>query len=525
MATTPKDLLYSQALKPVSIASTAQARKFLPISAGNYTASSNNIIRIPINANGFVDLKNGMLRYNIQSSVANACFHGAHSIIQRLNILSPDGSPIETVDNYNRLYQFMIALDASRDYLQGAHNLLEGTQSNTQGVILDGTGATGMDVFLSGTNIGSFDWTSTGVVVRAGDWVFTKTAAAAGEIRYANEFLTLAGATVNGVVGGHHFAITVAGGAVTAVAIDGVTLATASFHPLTAGSNSFITSNSNGEVFPATTDRIYAHNLLSTITKLDVLYPAFQVGGGGIIVELTLAPNSDVFHMTTSGAAQGAYTVSNVEFLAPVIQYPESVVMAFKQMVAQMGAVSMSSTTYQNFTYPYSSTPSSLSIPIAMRARSLKALYFYFDETVTGTDKNQLARQSPTTAQYYLRIGSQYFPASVVTYSTTTNNYAEAGIELYKSVSKLADVRHGSVLNRQNFGLTKANGGVAIFGIDLEASAVSYLESGINTADNSLTCYLEIVSITGVTAGNVQIFALMDNTISVLSNGNLVATR
>ena len=79
----------------------------------------------------------------IQSNTANSYFHGAHSPISRLNILSPDGAPLETIDNYNRLYNFMLALDANRDYVQGVHNLLEGSSNGAQEIVLDGTGDTG----------------------------------------------------------------------------------------------------------------------------------------------------------------------------------------------------------------------------------------------------------------------------------------------------------------------------------------------------------------------------------------------
>ena len=84
-----------------------------------------------------------------------------------------------------------------------------------------------------------------------------------------------------------------------------------------------------------------------------------------------------------------------------------------------------------------------------------------------------------------------------------------------------------------------------MYGIDLEASAVSFLENGVNTADNSLTMYLELTNLTFTTqvaegttagtsyptptlqgtAGNVYVYALFDNTLSIMPNGNIVATH
>lgn len=529
MATTPKDLLYSQALKPVSIASTTQARKFLPITSGTYSASSNNIIRIPVNANAFVDLKNAMLRYEITNTNAGY-FNGAHAPISRLNILSPDGAPLETIDNYNRLYQFMLDLDANRDYVQGLHNLLEGSSHQGQQITISSSAATNSIISIDGAIVGTLDWTSGATVLRVGDWIFTKTDAVVGTIEYRGTSVALPATTGVVAIGANTFSFTVAAGAYTAVSINDVAMANGGCSTgLQNPSHAVSTLNSTNEAYATTTTRTYSHNLLSCLTKLDVLYPAFAIGGGGVIIEITLAPNAEVYASPTTTAC--TYAIAGVELHAPVIQYPESVVMAFKQMVQQMGAVSMSSVSFQNFQYPfaYAGSGINLTIPLAMRNRSLKALYFYFDGDEATVRDNALARSCPTSMNFQLRVGSQYFPASPVYFSTAggTGGLTDAVEELAKSVSKLADVRHGSSLNRKVFTLTKTQGGKAIYGIDLESSAVSYMESGINTADNSLTMYLEInsCSFPANLSGVVQIYGLFDNTLSILSNGNLVQTR
>jgi hypothetical protein len=283
---------------------------------------------------------------------------------------------------------------------------------------------------------------------------------------------------------------------------------------------------------PTGSSKFYAHNLLSCLSKLDVLYPAFAIGGGGIVLELTLAQPQEVLTNCSSIGTQPSYDIQAVEIIAPVIQYPDSVVQSFKQMVQAQGSVSMSSVSYQSFVYPIpgSASPQTVSIPIALRSRSLKAVYFFFQPNSSSTDfsyPRTSARESPTAMSYYLRVGSQYFPASNIQYSTAggPGGLTEAVIELEKSVSKLTDIRHGSVLSATNFALPQVRGGTAIFGIDLEASAISFLENGINTADNALSCYLEISNLTGLVAGNVQIYALFDNTISVMANGNLLVTK
>jgi hypothetical protein len=526
--------MYSAALKPVSIASTAQTRKFLPITSGSYTATGNNIIRIPVNANGFVDMKNAMLKYRITTAGSNAYFRGAHSPFQRFQVLSPDGAPLETIDNYNRIVEALEALEMSRDNMEGFQNLISGSSANNQGVVVSYSAARSWLATVGGVATTAFVTTAAtaaGVTAQMGDYRFTLTTPSdtvpAFTVSYFDESATFVlGTASNAFLGSHRFAATATN---TEFFIDDVNIGAAGADVVLQESPKNHSTVNTSEYLASGAIRTYAHNPLSTLTKLDVLYPAFAVGGGGAVLELTLDANNCVLTGSHSGDTP-TYTIDAVELVVPVIQYPESVVQSFKQMVNSVGAVSMSSTSLQNYVYPYTGTPNSLSIPIAVRNRSLKAIYFFFQENQTQTSVSRLARDCPTNMNYYLRIGSQYFPAQQIAFGRTaaaTNgiNFAEAVIELGKSVSKLNDIRHGSILNRKNFAASAANGGQSIFGIDLEASAVSFLENGINTADNALSCYLEINGLSGLVAGDVQIYALFDNTISVMANGNLLVTK
>lgn len=525
--TTPRDLMYSAALKPVSIASTSQTRKFLPITSGTYTSTSNNIIRIPVNANGFVDMKNAMLKYTIKGKTAAAYFNGAHSPISRFQVLSPDGAPLETIDSYNRVYAALSALEMSRDNSQGIQNLISGMSNEAQEIKLTGVSGQSFVATMNGSGLATVDVGAAGTLgtYKFGNYnlrvaVLSDTVAQIG-IQYLDEteVVFTRGTAKQYSVGGNSFATTATA---TAFLINGVDV-------FALGAIAFLTNprldtlNNTSEALAVDGSRTYAHNPMSCLTKLDVLYPAFSVGGGGCVLELTLDTDlAALVPVLKTGAP--TYEITAVELVVPVIQYPESVVQSFKQMLNSVGAVSMSSVSLQNYVYPYGSTPTSLSIPIAVRNRSLKALYFFFQETISSNNHVcRMAHDNPTTMNYYLRIGSQYFPAQQVQYSST--NLAEAVIELEKSVSKLNDVRHGSLFNSRNFVLSAANGGVSMFGIDLESSPVSYLESGVNTADNALSTYLEINNLSGLTAGNVQIFALFDNTLSIMANGNIILTK
>jgi hypothetical protein len=482
-----------------------------------------------VNANGFVDMKNCMLKYTIKGKTAASYFNGAHSPISRFQVLSPDGAPLETIDGYNRVYTALSALEMSRDNSQGIQNLISGFSNEAQEIKLTGVGAQSFTASMNGQTLATVNVGAAGALgtFKFGNYDFrvvtlSDTVASVG-IKYLDEteVLFVRGTPTQYAVGGNVFATTSGG---TVFLVNGVDI-------FAAGAIAFLTNprldtlNNTSEALAVDASRTYAHNPMSCLTKLDVLYPAFSVGGGGVVLELTLDTDlAALVPVLKTGAP--TYEITAVELVVPVIQYPESVVQSFKQMLNSVGAVSMSSVSLQNYVYPYTGAANfSLSIPIAVRNRSLKAIYFFFQETISSNNHvNRMAHDNPTTMNYYLRIGSQYFPAQQVQYSST--NLAEAVIELEKSVSKLNDVRHGSLFNSRNFVLSAANGGVSMFGIDLESSPVSYLESGVNTADNALSTYLEINNITGLTAGgNVQIFALFDNTLSIMANGNIVLTK
>lgn len=534
-STTPRDLMYSTAIKPISISSNAQTRRFLPITSGTYSPANNNIIRIPITANAFVDLKNAMFKFTLANSGTTSAYldGSAGSVINRLNILSPDGAPIETLDNYAKLYNALSQLERNRDNYQGISNMLEGSSSSRARVIFTGTAVAGVfNVSYNNHSIGSISFASTSTLI-VGPYKIVMTDTTGLAITYRGVVRQFATGTASGTFAigdGLEFSTN---GTPANVLINGILVSTNTSLGVvfsTEIDEDFDNNNRSIAFAPAET-RTFNHNLLSTITKLEVLYPAFSVSGGGFIIEITLSPSLDVLN-TADGATATAYTLDQVEIIAPVIQYPESVVQSFKQMVQAQGSVSMSSVSFQSFIHPFTGkgATQNLSIPLAIRARSLKALYFFFQATSPDAGNSRSgARSFPANANntsYQLQIGSQYYPAQNVLLSTL--NIADSIAELEKSVSKLSDIRHGSVMNADNFVLSASAGGTSLFGIDLEASATSFLENGINTADNSLTMYLNINGLDAIpntVAHNVHIFAMFDNTISILPNGNLVMTK
>lgn len=79
--------------------------QFLASNASDFTPS-NNTIRINVSSGAFLDLKNAVLEFDLKNTTStDACRldGGAGCVINRIRILSSDGSEIERIDSYNLL--------------------------------------------------------------------------------------------------------------------------------------------------------------------------------------------------------------------------------------------------------------------------------------------------------------------------------------------------------------------------------------------------------------------------------------
>ena len=65
---------------------------------------TNNVVRIPVNSENFLDLRNTVLGFNLKNSTATDTQWldgGASCIIQRLRVLSNSGRELERIEQYN----------------------------------------------------------------------------------------------------------------------------------------------------------------------------------------------------------------------------------------------------------------------------------------------------------------------------------------------------------------------------------------------------------------------------------------
>jgi len=86
--------------------------KFQAENPSTFTGVNNNVVRIPVSGNSFLDLKNAVLGYKFKNTSAggttDATLDGSSAcIIQRLRILSNQGLEIERLDQYGQLHSIL----------------------------------------------------------------------------------------------------------------------------------------------------------------------------------------------------------------------------------------------------------------------------------------------------------------------------------------------------------------------------------------------------------------------------------
>ena len=83
--------------------------QFLASNASDFTPS-NNVVRINVSSGAFLDLRNAILQYDFKNTTTTnpvSLDSGADCIINRIRILSSDGSEIERIEQYGQLAQIL----------------------------------------------------------------------------------------------------------------------------------------------------------------------------------------------------------------------------------------------------------------------------------------------------------------------------------------------------------------------------------------------------------------------------------
>ena len=100
----PSNVDYTKIL-PLAVESRSRRRSFFPTNGQSFTSNGNNIIRVDVSAQAFLDPKHSYLRFKYTNTAGNTAgfdFAGGHGFIRRLRI-EQAGNVLSDVNHYNRL--------------------------------------------------------------------------------------------------------------------------------------------------------------------------------------------------------------------------------------------------------------------------------------------------------------------------------------------------------------------------------------------------------------------------------------
>jgi len=116
----PRNADYRSVL-PAAMHSEVRQRTFFPTNGDNFTSNGNNIMRIDVSGEDFLDPKHSFLRWRFTNNSGQACgidYGGGHVFIRRLRI-EQAGNILSDVNQYNKLMSAVVLpSQGSRDSLQ-----------------------------------------------------------------------------------------------------------------------------------------------------------------------------------------------------------------------------------------------------------------------------------------------------------------------------------------------------------------------------------------------------------------------
>ena len=241
--------------------------------------------------------------------------------------------------------------------------------------------------------------------------------------------------------------------------------------------------------------------LVSGLLQNKRYLPLLALKGAGLTLELTLADvkipfcaNKHAGDATEVAALDlTSYTVENVEYVAQTVNFDEAFTSTFMSMIQANGLIQFHGVSYNSFvwTWTYSNSATEV-IPIAMRARSLKAILVAMrDNSIISTSNawSISRRGSFNLSQYVFSIGGVRLPQAPVSIDSTREGLTEAYAEVVKAFASFNDLQYAGRVGVGQY----YDQGFAI-GIDTEAYSQdsSLLESGMDTASQSLPVRLEL---------------------------------
>lgn len=259
-------------------------------------------------------------------------------------------------------------------------------------------------------------------------------------------------------------------------------------------------------------------------TTQDKMVPLQLLGSSPLTIEIELAPQVEVGIFAGIPAAGTNYTLSNVRYIASLVEVGPEVDQQIR-MVQEMsgGRLVLNGVDYTHFNGNIPANGGGVqSINVPARRKSMKSLLFVGASSTFGPGGGGAAISNEADCaslsfggnmgltDYQLKIGSMLYPPTPVEVNIPNgagSNRAEALSELAKCFGTVSSATGTGILNSFNYASTSAGvgtGAAAImpldagagaptntckfspFGMDLEAFQRTAIESGVNTADRSL---------------------------------------
>lgn len=264
----------------------------------------------------------------------------------------------------------------------------------------------------------------------------------------------------------------------------------------------------------ANVSQTYCVKLASALLTSHKYIPVGFISGAGLTLELQLEdPKTAFVDSATAATVTLDYVVSDVEYVGHVMEFSTEFEQDFGASLMQQGPIYFTGVSYRNFVYT-TSNANQFSIPVAERARSMKALMVAIRDSadVLNAGTHSVSRRlGHGITQYQFKIGSAVYPQQPVAFDTDVTtaagfktSRAEGLAETLKVFGALNDVRSSPQvsmsMSTNNFYNSFAEPQY-LMAIDLERfpSESGSKESGLNTAAQALNIEIDIRAATNIT--------------------------
>ena len=464
----PSNADYRKVL-PLAVESTSQRRTFFPSNGATFTSDGNNIIRIDISGDAFLDPKHSYLKFRFTNGSGQTFgpdFGGGHSFIRRMR-LEQAGNILSDTNQYNKLVS-AILLPAQGDANTNAHrSITEATRCSNDGAAGASTAPTPA-ADISGSTIAGCSTQSDVLMINGQAWEFT---------------IPL----INGLLG----------------------------------------------------------------TTQDKMVPLQLLGSSPITIELELAPLLDVGAFGGLPPPGSNYTLSNVRYIAQMVEVPP-VVNAQLRMVQELsgGKLVLNGTDFTHFNANIAAAAAGMvSLNVPARRKSMKSLFFVGASQTYGAVVNHEAGFNLSwggnlgLTNYQLKIGSVMIPPTPVQcdFNLATGPHftrGEALMELKKCFGTISSTEGCGLLSNMNYmntpginagmpvpspgGAVETSYSFAPFGIDLESFQRTAIESGINTSSRATPITLLLnVGAANAEAQNIDAYVAYDSLYYIDESGSI----